>query len=190
MIRIATQEDAESMSVIYTPIVRDTYISFELTPPGVEQMRERINATLPTLPWLVYEEEGSVLGYAYASRHRERPGYQWSVDVSVYVGAGAQRRGIGRRLYRVLLEILRAQGYYTALAGIALPNGASVGLHRRMGFEPVGVYKNVGHKLGAWRDVGWWALALREYDSDPLPPIRFSELLRGEFQLPSAGKSE
>ena len=102
-----------------------------------------------------------MLGYAYASRHRERAAYQWSVDVSVYVRADAHRRGIGRALYTALLRIVTAQGFYGAYAGITLPNASSVGLHEAMGFRAVGVYRAVGYKLGAWHDVGWWDLDAR-----------------------------
>jgi phosphinothricin acetyltransferase len=170
VIRLATPADARAVSAIYEPIVRETIISFEQEPPTAGQMRERITYTLERFPWLIIEADEKVLGYAYAGTHRERLAYRWSVDVSVYVAPGSHRRGLGRRLYRTLLGILRVQGCYTALAGIALPNEASVGLHEAMGFTPVGVYRNVGYKLGSWRDVGWWALALRAYDPAPLPP--------------------
>lgn len=176
MIRVATPADADQVSIIYAPIVRDTVISFELQSPAPDEMRQRITRTLTTFPWLVFEDRGRLAAYAYASRHRERSAYQWSVDVSVYVEPGARRRGLGRRLYQALLGILRAQGFYTALAGIALPNRASVGLHEALGFEPIGVYRNVGYKLGGWRDVGWWALALRAYDPSPRPPRPFAGL--------------
>ena len=112
----------------------------------------------------------TVLGYAYASRHRDRAAYQWSIDVSVYVRADAHRRGIGRALYAALLRIVTAQGFYRAYAGITLPNASSVGLHEAMGFRPVGVYRAVGYKLGAWHDVGWWDLALAAAGPAPPPP--------------------
>src|SRR5512142_1544352 len=162
-IRIARSEDAEGMLAIYAPIVSETTISFEMEPPTVEEMRRRIETTLAKLPWLVWEADGRIMGYAYASRHRERAAYQWSVDVSVYVAEEARGRGLGRRLYAPLLGMLEDLGYYSALAGIALPNPASVGLHEAMGFKPIGVYRNIGYKSGAWRDVGWWQRQLREY---------------------------
>ena len=176
MIRMASHSDAHDMLAIYTPIVRNTPISFELEPPTLEDMRGRITDTLTRLPWLVLEADQRVLAYAYASPHRSRLAYQWCVDVSVYVAPQAYRRGFGRRLYQALLGIVRAQGYYTAFAGIALPNEASVGLHEAMEFELIGVYRNVGYKLGEWRDVGWWGLALREYDDSPRPPRPITEL--------------
>ena len=126
-------------------------------------MAKRIDAISATYPWLVAtgDPSGAVLGYAYASRHRERPGYRWSVDVAVYLARGRWPR-IGRLLYGRLLPLLEAQGFHRAYAGIALPNDASVGLHRAMGFEPVGTYREVGYKLGAWLDVQWWTRQLAE----------------------------
>jgi phosphinothricin acetyltransferase len=169
-IRLAAPEDAAGILAIYAPIVRDTIISFELEPPALDEMRRRIEATLTKLPWLVCELDRRILGYAYASRHRERAAYQWSVDVSVYVADGLRGQGLGRRLYAPLLGILADLGYYSALAGIVLPNPASVGLHEAMGFKPIGVYRNIGYKLGAWHDVGWWQCQLREYEDNPRPP--------------------
>ena len=174
-LRVARAEDAEGILAIYAPIVRETTISFEVEPPTVEEMKGRIEKTMASLPWLVWESEGGILGYAYASRHRERAAYQWSVDVSVYVATESRGRGIGRRLYTPLLGILEDLGYYTALAGIALPNAASVGLHEAMGFQPIGIYRNIGYKLGAWHDVGWWQRELRAYDANPKPPITMEE---------------
>ena len=145
-------------------------ISFEIEPPGLGEMQARIEKTVATLPWLVAESDAGIAGYAYASRHRDRAAYQWSVDVSVYVAANARGRGVGRRLYTPLLGILEDLGYYSALAGIVLPNPASVGLHELMGFRPIGVYHNIGYKLGAWHNVGWWQRQLREYSDNPEPP--------------------
>lgn len=169
-VRLASVGDAEGILAIYAPIVRDTSISFELEVPTIEEMRGRIEATLRRYPWLVYEAGGMICGYAYAGRHRERAAYQWSADVSVYVAADARRQGVARRLYTPLLGILEDLGCYSALAGIALPNPASVGLHEAMGFQPIGVYRNIGYKLGAWHDVGWWQRKLRDYAGQPEPP--------------------
>lgn len=176
IIRIAKGDDAEDVLAIYAPIVRDTFISFELVPPTVAQMRERIESTVEVLPWLVAEEEQRVVGYAYASRYRERAAYQWSVEVSAYVREDARRSGVARRLYSALLGVLKDLSYRTALAGIALPNEASVAFHESMGFERVGVYRKVGYKMGTWHDVGWWQLALSEYVNDPAPPLRMHDL--------------
>ena len=172
-IRVAAPGDAEGVQAIYAPVVRDTAISFELEPPGVAEMAGRIAGTLAEHPWLVCERRGAVAGYAYATRHRERPAYRWSVDVSVYVHPDARRGGVGRRLYAALFRLLALQGYRNAYAGIALPNAGSVGLHEALGFRPVGVYRQVGFKLGAWHDVGWWQLQLQPPGippSEPGPP--------------------
>jgi phosphinothricin acetyltransferase len=175
IIRSASADDADQIAAIYAPYVRDTPISFEIVPPSGEEMRQRISALTATYPWLVCAAD-TVLGYAYASRHRERAAYQWSVDVSVYVRTDAHRRGIGRALYAALLRIVTAQGFYRAYGGITLPNPSSVGLHEAMGFQPVGVYRAVGFKHGAWHDVGWWDLVLQPATAAPPPPRPVTEV--------------
>jgi L-amino acid N-acyltransferase YncA len=175
-IRLAAARDAEALLAIYAPIVAETPISFELEPPTSEEMQRRIVTTLPHYPWLVCATAGDVHGYAYASKHRERAAYQWSVDVSVYTHARARRGGVGRALYTSLFALLRLQGFYNAYAGITLPNKASVSIHEAMGFRPLGVYTSVGYKLGGWHDVGWWRLALRERAGAPNPPTPFAAL--------------
>jgi L-amino acid N-acyltransferase YncA len=161
-IRIAHPDDAAALHAIYAPLVQGTVISFELEPPSVDEMHRRIGYTLQTLPWLVHlDDAGAVNGYAYASRHRERAAYQWAVDVSAYVRADSRGQGVGKRLYPALFERLVQLGYCQAFAGIALPNVASVALHESVGFEALGVYRKVGHKLGAWHDVGWWQRELQ-----------------------------
>ena len=170
-IRLARTEDAGQIQAIYAPIVSSTVISFELEPPTVEEMHQRILTTLQKYPWLVCERDREILGYAYASEHRTRAAYQWCVDVSVYVNGRIRRAGIGRALYISLLKILRVQGFYNAYAGITLPNPASVGLHDSLGFTPIGVYRSVGYKLGKWHDVGWWHLALKEPSANPELPV-------------------
>jgi len=162
-IRTAASGDAEAITAIYAPIVRETAISFELEPPTTDEMRERITSTLESLPWLVsLDATGKVDGYVYASKHRERAAYQWSVDVTAYVRSDARGRGVGKALYKELFIELKALGYAQAFAGIALPNIASVALHQAVGFLPIGVYKNVGFKLNAWHDVGWWQRPIQE----------------------------
>jgi L-amino acid N-acyltransferase YncA len=162
-IRPATPADAEAITAIYAPLVENTNISFELTPPTVDEMRGRIEKTLRDLPWLVSEDaHGSVNGYVYASKHRERPAYQWSVDVTAYVREDSRGTGVGKRLYQAHFDELAALGYYQAFAGIALPNVASVALHESVGFEHIGIYRNVGFKRGAWHDVGWWQKGIRD----------------------------
>lgn len=173
-IRVATPDDAAAIAGIYAPVVSTTFISFETEPPSTEEMTRRIVSTLLTLPWLVsVDEHGDVDGYAYASRHRERAAYQWSVDTTVYVRADRRRQGVGQALYGELLRILRHLGYCNAYAGIALPNDGSVALHESVGLTPVGVFRGVGYKLGDWRDVGWWQIKLAN-DSPPRQPRPFA----------------
>jgi L-amino acid N-acyltransferase YncA len=174
-IRPAYHEDAAAVAAIYAPIVHDTAISFEAEPPSAATMAERIGNTLPTYPWLVAVSGDQLLGYVYAGEHSGRAAYRWSVNVTAYVAATARGQGVGRRLYDVLMAILRAQGFRSAFAGITLPNEASVGLHEAIGFEPLGVYREVGFKLGAWRDVGWWRLALASGDGAPSEPEAFAQ---------------
>jgi phosphinothricin acetyltransferase len=136
--------------------VEGSPVSFEEQAPDAAELARRIAATSRTHPWLVAEEEGEVVGYAYACPHRSRPAYRWAVDVSVYVSASHRGRGCGKVLYRELFARLRRQGFTAAFAGITVPNEASVGLHESLGFRAVGVFRRVGWKHGGWRDVGWW----------------------------------
>ena len=175
-IRTARAFDAPAIAAIYAPIVRSTAISFETEPPSSDVMARRIAGTLSTHPWLVAERDNEVLGYAYAGKHRERAAYRWSVDISAYVREDMRRMGIGRAMYERLVAILRAQGFRSAFAGIALPNPASIALHEAVGFRPLGVYRDVGFKLGRWHDVGWWRLALSESELPPEEPRPFVPL--------------
>lgn len=148
--------DAPAVQAIYAPYVTATTISFEEVPPDIGEVERRIADILPHYPYLVAEVGGRVVGYAYASEHRTRSAYRKSVDVTVYVEPGAQRSGVARCLYSRLLPAAASLGYHAAFAGIALPNKASVALHEAMGFELVGIYREVGRKFDAWHDVGWW----------------------------------
>jgi L-amino acid N-acyltransferase YncA len=176
-LRLATRNDAGAVAEIYRPIVASTPISFETEPPNPQEMERRIHETLATYVWLICEHRGDVVGYANAGRHRARAAYQWSVDTSVYVHSAFHRRGIGRGLYTSLFRILAAQGFVTAYAGITLPNTSSVALHESTGFQPVGVYRNAGYKLGKWYDVGWWQRALRPPEATPSLPLNLGEIL-------------
>ena len=172
-VRTATPADAEAVLRIYSPAVIQTAASFELEPPTLEDMRQRIITILQRYPWLVYERNGEVLGYAYAGEYRKRAAYQWSVEVSAYVDERARRLGVGRALYAELFSLLKQLGYFNAYAVITLPNAASVGLHEAVGFEYLGTYRNVGYKLGRWHDVGWWDLVIQPHVESPRPPIPF-----------------
>lgn len=159
--------DAARCAAIYAPYVEDGATSFEESPPGAEELAERIARAEPRYAWLVAERDGELAGFSYAGPHRERPSYRWSVEVSVYVDAAQHRGGVGQALYEALFGRLRERGFRTACAGITLPNEASVALHERLGFTPVGVYRKIGWKQGAWRDVGWWQLDLAPDGEDP-----------------------
>lgn len=174
-VRTAEISDAAAIQAIYAPMIERTAISFELEPPSVEEMAKRIESTLPTYPYLVAERDGQVIGYAYGSQHRAREAYRWSVDVTVYIAPEMHRSGVGRKLYDVLLPILKRQRFHAAYAGIALPNDGSVGLHEALGFAHIGTYPEVGFKHGAWHDVGYWRIAL-DVTNPPLPPLPFTEI--------------
>lgn len=169
------ERDASAVAAIYAPYVTDSVASFELTPPDAPSFARKIEALNRTHAFLVCERGGRVAGYAYSDPHRERAAYRWTVEVSVYIDAAFHRQGVGRELYTELLRLVRARGYRVALAGITLPNAGSVGLHEALGFEPVGVYRGVGWKDGAWRDVGWWQLRLAPQEEDdgtaPAEPV-------------------
>lgn len=168
IVRPATVDDAPAVLAIYAPIVRETSISFEMEPPGVDEMAARIAKCVAKWAWLVAESDRRVVGYAYGGLHRERAAYQWSTEVSAYVAADARRSGVGRTLYRELLPALAARGYFNAYAGIALPNPASVRLHESVGFRSIGVFPSVGYKLGRWHDVGWFHAQLQQ-ERTPAP---------------------
>jgi phosphinothricin acetyltransferase len=159
-VRDATEDDAAACAAIYAPYVTGTAISFETDPPTAAEMARRIANARRTHAWLVLADGDRVLGYAYGGRFKERAAYRWSCEVSVYLEAGLRRAGGGRALYAALLPRLAARGYRTAFAGMTLPNDASAGLHRALGFEPVGTFRRVGWKAGAWHDVAWLQLAL------------------------------
>jgi len=161
-IREAVEADAPALLAIYRPFVESTAVSFEEVVPSREEFAARIAKALKGWQWLVAELDGECAGYAYASSHRERAAYRWSVEVSAYVEPKHQRQGVGAALYRRLLQELEAKGFCNAYAGIALPNDPSIALHRSVGFEPVGVFKAVGRKFGRWHDVAWYQRALRE----------------------------
>ena len=158
------QRDAAACAAIYAPHVEESPASFEERAPDAAELGERIGAAHA---WLVAEVDGELAAFAYAGPHRSRPAYRWAVEVSVYVAAGRQGEGHGRRLYEALFAALRERGFRVACAGVTLPNPASVALHEKLGFEPVGVYRGIGWKAGAWHDVGWWQLELSPGAADP-----------------------
>jgi L-amino acid N-acyltransferase YncA len=173
-IRLAREADGAALADIYRPAVSERATSFEVDPPDAAEMAQRVTSLIATHPWLVCVEDGHTLGYAYASKHRERAAYQWSVEVSAYVHPAAHRRGVGTGLYASLFAVLNVLGYRNAFAGITLPNDASVGFHESAGFVPVGTYRRIGWKLGAWHDVLWLQRDLAPHVAVPPPPVALS----------------
>jgi L-amino acid N-acyltransferase YncA len=165
-IRAATAADAAACAAIYAFYVSNTTISFETEPPGPADLAERIAAANRSHAWLVLEEGGRVVGYAYATTFNPRAAYRWSCTVSVYLEPGLRRRGAGRALYEALFARLAERGYRTVLAGMTMPNEASEGLHRALGFVPVGTYRRVGYKNGGWHDVTWVQRSIGNADQD------------------------
>ncbi|MGC6487318.1 MAG: GNAT family N-acetyltransferase [Planctomycetota bacterium] len=161
-IRAARAQDAAAMVEIYRPHVEQSWASFELATPTADELAARVRRAQERHAWLVAEAAGAVLGYAYGGTHRARAAYRYTVEVSAYLAAHAQGQGVGARLYERLFERLRELGYCNAVAGVTLPNDASVAFHERCGFTPVGVYHRVGFKFGAWRDVAWYERPLRD----------------------------
>ena len=170
-IRPATLADAEAIARIYAPYVTGTVISFETDVPGADQIAERMQAYDGLYPWFVAADDGGrVVGYAYATQFRIRPAYRFAAETSIYLDPSAHGRGIGTALYRVLLDKLTSQGFTQAIAGITLPNEASVRVHERAGFVLVGVYKDIGYKLGRWHDVGRYQCPLAPIESPQREP--------------------
>jgi L-amino acid N-acyltransferase YncA len=166
-VRDATEDDAGACAAIYAPYVTDTAITFEYDPPSAAEMARRIATARRTHAWLVLEEEGRVVGYAYAGPYKERAAYRWSCEVSVYLEPGRRRGGRGRLLYEALFARLAERGFRTLVAGMTLPNDASEGLHRALDFEPIGTSRRIGWKHGQWLDVAW---AQRSIGPDDGPP--------------------
>ena len=173
-LRLATPADGAACATVYRPYVEAAVVSFELTAPSPGEMAGRIARTLERTPWLVAEVDGIVRGYAYATRHRERPAYDWTAETTVYVDAAFPGRGLGRALMTVLLGVLRRQGFHLAVAGITLPNPGSVGLHRALGYRRIGEFEAIGWKDGGWHGVEWYGLELgpRSETPSPIVPVR------------------
>lgn len=175
--RLAEPADAEQINRIYAPFCTDSVVSFEVQPPSLEEMQSRIAKVRARYPWLVCERGDEVLGYVYAGQHHERAAYLWTVVTTVYIRQDLRRSGVGAGLYTSLFSILRLQGFCNAVAGITLPNAASLGLHRRLGFQTIGVYQKIGYKAGAWHDVEYMQLRLCD-DAPPQTPCWLPEAVK------------
>lgn len=177
LIRVAKEADSKAILEIYSPFcVPSSAVSFEVKPPSLQEMTQRVTTVLQDYPWLVYEHNNTVVGYAYADRHRERAAYDWDVDVTIYLHESFRGQGIGKKLYKHLFDGLKTLGFFNAYAGVGLPNEASVALHKSLGFNLIGVHSSTGYKGGAWRDVAWFSLKLQPYVIEPPAPIKFSKL--------------
>ena len=162
MIRPATPADARAIADIYNPYIRETCVTFEEEPLSVPEVAGRIEAVSAAFPWLVWEEAGVVVGYAYAGTWRTRHAYRYAVETAIYLAPAHQGRGLGPVLYRALLEELKRRGFHLVLGCLALPNEPSVRLHEALGFRKVGHMREAGWKFGTWVDVGFWELLLDE----------------------------
>ena len=169
-IRMAAAADTADLLAIYGQYI-DTSVTFEYELPSRAEFAARMAGVLETYPYLVWEEDGHILGYAYAHRHMERAAYQWNTELSVYLDRSARRRGLGRRLYGALMELLKGQGVLTAHALVTSPNPASQALHEAMGFSLLAVHHLAGFKAGAWHDVLWYEKELAARGPDPVPPV-------------------
>ena len=176
MIRIATKEDATAMLEIYGPFILNSGITQETEVPPVEEFQDRIISNLEERPWLVCKMNNELAGYAYAGKHRERKGYQWCTESSVYVAEKYFGRVVAHALYTALFDIIKLQGYVNAYAVITLPNARSIAFHKKFGFSYLTTYEKIGYKLGQWHDVGWMQYEVNPHKEDPVDPIKFSQI--------------
>jgi len=176
--RIASPADAPRLAEIYAPYVANTAVTFATVPLTPEDFLHKMESLYP---FLVCEENGQVLGYAYAAAFRAKEAYRWDVELSIYVDEAVHRRGVGSRLMRCLLGLLRAQGYKSAYSCITLPNEPSLCLHHSFGFTQVGLFENAGYKLGKWRSVSWMRLPLGDFDGEPAEPLPVSQLDKNQI---------
>lgn len=160
MIRQAKESDCTAICQIYNYYIENTVITFEENTISSEEMAERIRKTRTQYPWLVYEEDGIIIGYSYASSWKERSAYRYSVESTVYLKNGYERKGYGKKLYKELITELKKSKYHSVIGVIALPNKNSIMLHEKMGFKKIGAFKEVGYKMNKWIDVGYWQLEL------------------------------
>jgi phosphinothricin acetyltransferase len=176
-IRFAQPEDAAGIHGIYAPFVRNSAITFDFEEPTVEAMAQRINATLSQYPWLVYEaSDGGIAGFAYASALRNKRAYQWTIEPTIYLDANHRGQGVGRQLYEAMFNVLRLQGYIWAYACLTSPGQQSAAFHKKLGFEPIATFEQVGYKLGRWWDVAWWRRAIQRPCDAPAPPVALPEV--------------
>jgi phosphinothricin acetyltransferase len=175
-IRMATLEDVSAILAIYEPYILNTAITFEYETPSEEAFRKRMEAVLMQFPWLVYEEEGKIAGYAYCARFKERAAFDWDCECSVYIDEKAHRRGIATALYTKLFELVEKQGYYNIYALITYSHESSVYLHKKFGFTEVGVYKKTGYKMEKWWDLLVMEKRIHSFADNPINPKTIHEI--------------
>ena len=176
VIRLAGAADAAAIAAIYRPYVEQSRISFEEAAPDAREIAERM--ANPIHPWLIAEEDGRAVGFTSTSPMRNRKAYRWSVETGIYLDPVAQCRGVGRKLLGEHLALLERQGFVTIVAGIALPNPASVALHEKLGFRLSGLERGVGYKFGEWVDVARWQRDLAPRSATPQEPRPFAKCLK------------
>nr|WP_295946720.1 GNAT family N-acetyltransferase [uncultured Agathobaculum sp.] len=176
ILRPATEDDAAEMLALYAPYVIQTTVSSEYEPPSLEEFLGRMRSYTTRLPWLTCTVDGEIVGYGYASPHRTRAAYQWSVETSIYVAPEWHRHGIAGAIYAALFELLSMQGYYNIYVGITSPNERSMKFHKAMGFIISGAYQESMYKFGQWRDVLWMGKSLRPHEGEPQPTVPFPEI--------------
>ncbi len=162
-VRLVDTSDSESILAIYKPYVTDHTISFEYEVPNLKEFTERIRMIALDYPYIVCLENDKIIGYAYASLYRSRRAYQWGVESTIYMHETLHGKGLARILYNTLFSMLKIQGYLNVYAVISLPNPKSIGFHKSLGFEEIGVFKNVGYKFNSWHDVQWMDLNLGDH---------------------------
>jgi len=175
-IRLAKKDDAAGMLEIYAPFILNSGITQETEVPSVKDFQKRVTSNLEERPWLVCEINNEIAGYAYAGKHRDRKGYQWCTEPSVYIAENYFGFGVAHALYAALFDILKLQGYVNAYAVITLPNDRSIAFHKKFGFDYLTTYKKIGYKLGQWHDVGWMQYEIDRHKENPDDPIKFPDL--------------
>lgn len=174
-IRFAEEKDSEELLKIYLQYI-DTPITFECIPPTENEFAKRIKDIIEEYPYIVCEDEGKIIGYAYAHRYKEREAYQWNAELSIYIDKNFVSVGLGKKMYGVLIDILKLQGVKTVYGAVTLPNEKSEKLHRSLGFEQLGIYHKTGYKCNKWHDVAWFEKAIEIYDGDPKPILSINKV--------------
>lgn len=181
MIRFAQPADSAAILDIYARYI-ETPITFECVLPTEQAFSKRMADISAFYPCLVCEENSRIVGYAYAHRHMERQAYQWNAELSVYLDPSFTSKGLGKKLYAILIEMLKCQGIRTVYGGVTVPNEKSESLHRAMSFSVVGTYHHAGFKNGKWHDVIWFEKAIAPYDLFPAPVVSIKSIPESQIR--------